>query len=518
MTHVSHSRSKMAQIPDMPQTQELNQYLAQDRAQTHSAKISLESQQVPLVLDLDGTLLRSDLLLEGIVDLCRRNPLNLGRIALWTFRGKAFLKQKVAETARIDYTNLPVNEPLAAYAVAQKAAGRRIVIATAADQQAARQFAIRFPFVDEIIGSDGATNFKGETKAAMLQWRYPQGFDYAGDSAADLPVWKACRKMILVEPGRRVAQQARAIKPVELLIEAPAPRRLLAGALRVHQWAKNALIFAPLLLAGLTTNWVAWTHALAAFAGLSLVASATYLINDLIDLPHDRAHRSKSRRALASGHMGLARGAGLALACLGAGLVLGAAAGAAAFGFICLYGALTLGYSLYLKRVPFLDTLTLAGLFTLRLEIGTAAVGAHTSIWLLTFSMFLFTSLSLAKRHVEITHLRRARGRAMISGRGYRGDDEPIVAAFGVAAAIASILIFVLYLVNEAFHKSAFTFAPLLWVFPPILFLWLARIWLLCARREMDEDPVAFSMRDRLSLFAGLTTFLVFASAMGLRL
>lgn len=503
----------------------MNQILLRDagvrpgmaQSQPLPARIETSARQIPLVLDLDGTLLRSDLLFEGIADLTRRNPLNLLRIAGWAMRGRAYLKQKVAAESRIDYATLPVNEALAAYAAGQKEAGRQIVIATAADESAARQFAVRFPFVGAVIASDGATNLKGAAKAAMLQWRYPQGFDYAGDSAADPPVWKACRKIILVEPSASTAAAARAIGAPELAIERPSRWRMFAKAIRIHQWAKNTLVFAPLLLAGMAQQPGAWLTALAAFAGLSLEASATYLINDLIDLPHDRKHRSKSRRPLAAGHIGLPAASALAAGGLVSGLALGALAGWAAASFIALYAGLTLAYSFSLKRAPFIDVLTLAGLFTLRLVIGTAAVAAAPSIWLLTFSMFLFTSLSLAKRHVEISHAPRTADAQAIAGRGYRSDDEAVVAGFGIAAAVASVLIFVLYLVNEAFRHSAFTFAPLLWAFPPILFLWLGRIWLLCGRREMDDDPVAFSIRDRVSLMAGAVSLVIFAAAMGLR-
>lgn len=485
-------------------------------ADGEAARIDVASSQVPLVLDLDGTLLRGDLLFEGIAGLIRSNPLNLFKIAAWALRGRAVLKQKVAQASPVDYASLPVNEALAAYAAGQKEAGRQIVIATAADEAAARRFAVRFPFVDTIIASDGATNLKGETKAALLQWRFPQGFDYAGDSAADLAVWKTCRKMILVEPSARVARAAAGFGAPELMIEKPARWKVLAKGLRLHQWAKNALIFAPLLLSGMALDAGAWLAAGAAFLGLGLAASATYLVNDLVDLPHDRQHRSKSRRPLASGHLGLPLACGAAIAGLAGGLAVSALAGWAAAAFVALYVAVTLSYSFGLKRAPFVDALTLAILFTMRLVIGGVAVGAVASVWLLTFSMFLFTSLSLAKRHVEISHARRTRGTQAISGRGYRSDDEPIVAAFGIAAAVASVLIFVLYLVNEAFRHSAFTFAPLLWAFPCVLFLWLGRIWLLCGRHEMDDDPVAFSIRDRISIGAGAATLTIFALAMAL--
>ena len=374
---------------------------------------------------------------------------------------------------------------------------------------------VRFPFVDEVIGSDGTRNLKGPAKARLLQMRYPQGFDYAGDSASDLHVWRASRDMILVEPRPAVAREAERIKPAEAHFKRPSTWRLWAKALRVHQWAKNALVFAPLVLAGMIGDIAAWGAAALAFAGLSLTASATYVVNDLIDLPNDRKHRSKSKRPLASGRLAITHGAALAVASLAAGLALSAAAGLPVLGCVLLYMVATLSYSASLKRVPFLDTTMLAGLFTLRLIIGMVAVAAAPSTWLLAFSMFLFLSLSLAKRHVELASARAADRKTLIAGRGYRLEDEPVVAAFGVAAAIASIVLFVLYLSNETAVASTFAMTSLLWAFPVMLFLWLSRIWLLCARKEMDDDPVAFSLKDRTSIAIGLASCLLFASALG---
>ncbi|MGE3644166.1 MAG: UbiA family prenyltransferase [Beijerinckiaceae bacterium] len=468
----------------------------------------------PLVLDLDQTLLRSDLLVECLVAMVRERPSTIFRVAGWLMRGKAHLKRKVAEYAHIDPADLPVNEEVAAFAAGRKSEGQRVVIATAADETAARRLLARFPFVDEVIGSDGVRNLKGEAKARLLQMRFPQGFDYAGDSAADLPVWRASAGMILVEPKATVARAAERIKPADLHFRRPPVWNVWARALRLHQWVKNALVFAPLLLSGMIGDTQAWGAALLAFVGLGLTASATYVLNDLIDLPHDRKHRSKSGRPLASGRMPLAHGMALAGLALPAGLAMAALAGTHVLGGVLVYLAATILYSVHLKRIPFLDTATLAGLFTLRLGIGIVATGAPPSTWLLAFSMFLFLSLSLAKRFVEIASM-RGRGRIALPGRGYRTEDEPVVAGFGVASAVASIVLFVLYLSNEGAVKATFIGTELLWIFPVLLFLWLSRIWILSARGEMKDDPVAFSIRDRVSLWLGALSFCLFAVAIG---
>jgi len=472
--------------------------------------------RVPLVLDLDQTLIRSDLLVESAFSLIRGNPLYLFRMIGWALKGRAHLKRQIAAVAELDPSTLPVNEDVAAFAAGRKSMGQQVIVATASDEQAARKLMVRFPFVDEVIGSDGVRNLKGAEKARLLQMRFPHGFDYAGDSAADLHIWRVSKGMILVEPSGKVARAAQQARPADKHFKKPPAWKIWAKALRVHQWAKNGLIFAPLVLSGMIASASAWTAAALAFAGLSLTASATYVINDLLDLPHDRKHRSKSRRPLASGRLPLVHGILMAAGFMAAGLALATLAGWPVLVCILAYTAVTLAYSCAIKRVPFLDTVTLASLFTLRLVTGIVAVSAPPSSWLLTFSMFLFLSLSLAKRFVEIGAMQ---GRdQVIAGRGYRASDGPIVGAFGVAAAVGSIVLFILYLHNEADVASTFTATDFLWLFPVLLFLWLSRIWILCSRGEMDDDPVAFSIRDRVSIWIGAASVSLFATTLGLSL
>ncbi len=457
----------------------------------------------PLVLDLDGTLLRTDLLVEGIIALLRRNILMLIPLALWFLRGRAFLKRKVAERAALDVALLPANAELVAYAIAEKERGREIVLATAADELMARRVAQRFDFIDRVIASDGRMNLKGEAKAERLCELFPQGFHYAGDSHADLPVWKAADHVILVEPESDVARAAKLLgRPVTEFKATSIAKALLKG-LRLHQWAKNALIFLPLVLGGKAGDAAAWWAAGGAFLALGLVASASYLLNDLWDLPHDRAHWSKCNRPLASGRLPITIGILATIAGLALGLAIGGAIGAGVLIALLAYLALTLTYSMSIKRVPVLDAATLGALFTLRIAIGVMAVSVAWSPWLLTFSMFLFTSLSFAKRHVEMRGALRSGKDGKLAGRGYQSADEPIILAFGIAAGIASVVIFILYLNNEAFRNAALAAPLFLWAFPPVLTLWIGRIWILAGREELNDDPVAFAVKDRVSLYLG---------------
>ncbi|MCC2097176.1 MAG: UbiA family prenyltransferase [Hyphomicrobiales bacterium] len=488
--------------------------LEQVRKDSHLSGADAWTVGEPLVVDIDRTLVRGNVLAENIFSLVRRNPLNLLRVIGWGLKGRQFLRRKVADAVEVDPSALPVNEELAAYLSERKGEGRRVVAITAADENTARKMMVRFSFIDEVIGRDAGGALQGAERARLLKMRYPDGFHYAGESADDLHVWRASSGVILVEPKRTVAKAAQDLKPASAYFPAVPQWKILAKSLRLHQWAKNSLVFAPLILAGFVGQVSAWSAAALAFAGLGLTASATYVINDLIDLPHDRKHRSKSKRPLASGRLSIGKGVVLAALFMTGGLVLAGIAGLPVLLGVCGYVALTLLYSASLKRIPFLDTLTLASLFTLRLVIGIVAVAAPPSSWLLTFSMFLFLSLSLAKRFTELVPL-QGLARGEIAGRGYRASDLPIVGAFGVASAIASIVLFLLYLHNEADVASTFSSTDLLWVFPALLFLWLTRIWILCSRGEMDDDPVAFSVRDRVSIWIGASSFVLFAVAIG---
>lgn len=483
----------------------------------HHAGQPQDRQLLPLVLDLDGTLLRSNLLLEGIVSLLRHNLLMVFPLLLWALRGRAFLKSRVAQRAALDVATLPVNQDLLALAEAEARRGRQIMLATAADELLARRVARRFPIIGRVLASDGRLNLKGEAKAVRLAALFPDGFAYAGAAAADLPIFARAEEAIIVEAAPGVVRAARSLGRPVTAFERPSRLRALAKSLRLHQWAKNALVFLPLMLGGKAGDPTAWALAGAAFLALGLVASASYLLNDLWDLPHDRAHWSKRRRPLASGVLPLGQGlialpAGLAL-----GLGLAAWAGPAVLAAVLAYLALTLAYSLSLKQAPILDALTLGGLFTLRLVIGVAAAAVIWSPWLLAFSMFLFTSLSFAKRYTELRGAAKRGRTERLAGRGYQPADEPVVLGFGIAAGLASLVIFILYLALEAFQIAALA-APLsLWAFPPLLMLFMGRVWLLAGRDELNDDPVAFAMKDRQSLMLGLMAGLAFAvAALGL--
>ncbi len=470
---------------------------------------------LPLVVDLDGALLRTDSLWEQFVALLFHRPLEaLG--ALVSLRsGRARFKAQLAELDSIDPSDLPYRQELLDYLQLQKSEGRALHLATAADRRVAEAVALHVGLFDTIEASDGAHNLKGANKAERLAERFPAGFAYAGDHAADLKVWARAAAVLLAGASPAVVRRARALgKPIEAeFTRAPPSLKVWRKALRLHQWAKNVLVFVPLLLAHRYRDLHADLLALTAFVAMSLVASATYLINDLSDLAADRRHATKRRRPFAAGDLAAPEGLLAIAVLLAMGFGIGLAASPFLLAGLAAYAALTLSYTFHLKRFALLDVATLGLLYTLRIVIGAVVIGAPPSIWLSTFSMFFFFSISLAKRYAEIFALSVRAPTSVITGRGYRADDGPAVLALGVGASTASVLIIVIYLTDEAFPSGVYHHPNWLWVAPFVLMLWVGRVWLLAGRGELDEDPVAFALRDRFSWALAAPLVLAFARA-----
>lgn len=473
---------------------------------------------VPLVLDLDGTLIRTDSLIEQGFALLRRNPFAIFQLFGWLLAGRVMLKQKLANAVSLDPEFIPVNDDLVAFAEAQSARGRTIVLATAAHISTAQVFQKRFAFISDVIATEGQVNLKGKAKADALAARFPEGFDYAGDSRADLEVWKRARNAIVVGASRSTLSRARKSANVTEVFKRPGGFKALIKCLRPHQWAKNVLVVVPAVLSGRIIDPDAILPLVLAFFALSLTASATYVFNDIWDLQDDRAHWSKRRRPLASGTLSLPAGIIGALFCLAAGLSLALMAGLAVLQWVLVYVVVTMTYSLWLKRKVIHDAVTLAGLFTLRLVVGMVAVAAVPSPWLFVFAMFFFTSLAFAKRHTEIARVIE-RGGFWVNGRGYRASDLPLVLAAGISSSVAAVVIMVLYIIEDAHQQSFIKNGDWLWALPPMIFMISSKIWVTCQRGELDDDPVVFVVKDRVCLaYAGLAGICFFFAWFGVPL
>lgn len=454
----------------------------------------------PLVVDLDGTLIKTDLLAEGALQLLRRRPLAVFDMLGWLASGgKARLKAEIARRAEIDPATLPYNTALLALLAERKATGQSLILATASDDGAAAPVAKHLGLFDEVLASDGTHNLKGEAKRARLVERFgAQGFDYAGNDHADVAVWSSARSAVVVNPAPGVAAQAEKVARIETRID-DRGNTIAAHlqALRPQQWLKNLLVFIPLVTSHAASE--AWhvLPVLLAFVAFGLCASAVYVLNDLMDLADDRRHPRKRFRVFAAGEAPIVNGMVMAPLLFAAAIALAVAVSPYFVAVLVTYAAVTTTYSLTLKRVVLVDVFTLAGLYTLRLIGGAAALGLWPSFWLLAFSMFIFLSLALLKRYTELLGWREA-GEDAAPGRGYRTGDLHLLASFGGSAGYLSVLVLALY-VNSPTVQSLYLRPDALWFLCPLLLYWVTRAWLVAHRGDMNDDPVVFAVKDRVS-------------------
>jgi 4-hydroxybenzoate polyprenyltransferase len=458
---------------------------------------------VPLCIDLDGTLIRTDLLHESTLKLLRGRPHLVVMLPLWLASGKAGLKRQIAGRVDLDVASLPYVEAVVDWIRAERAAGRRVVLCTASDARYANQVAGHLGLFDEVIASDGRLNVSAQRKADALVERFGDGgFDYAGNSADDLLVWAKARRAIVVGSNGRVAAEARERFTVEREFPqaAPGPWTWLR-AMRLHQWLKNLLVFLPLAGAHQLADLALLLQALLAFFAFGLCASSVYILNDLMDLESDREHPRKRRRPFAAGLLsppaGLALAAGLLLGAVGLGLTMRPDFMA----WLGAYFGITLAYTFFLKRRVIVDCLTLGGLYTLRVVAGGAAVGLPPSFWLLAFSLFLFLSLAFLKRYSELLEVAKT-AKIDTHGRGYQAGDLSIVQTMGVAAGFTAVLLVALYINGDTVMRL-YMRPQLLWLAIPVLLYWISRMWMQAHRGNMDDDPVIFAVRDRYSLACG---------------
>ena len=453
---------------------------------------------LPLAVDLDGTLLATDTLHEGLVAALLRDPASLPGLLRSLARGRAAFKQQVSRVVPADAAALPLRRPFLDWLRAQRAAGRRLHLVTAADQSVADAVANHLDIFDSATGSDGSRNLRGAEKAAWLKQRFPGGFAYAGDSRHDLDVFAAAEEIVLVNTSPAVTAAARRLEDAAVLAEFPpqgSPILDWVGALRMHQWAKNALLFVPLILGHKVGDPHAVLDCTLGLVLMGMTASGTYLLNDIADLASDRMHRTKRHRAIAAGRIAPLHALAGAVALILMGL-LGGAVLSPAFALGLLgYVTLSLTYSAVLKRIALLDTLTIGGLFTLRLALGVELAGVPYSPWLIAFAGFFFFSCALAKRHGELMEAKVAQAGGL-ARRGYEVDDWPLTLGFGAASAMAALQIMILYVANEAAPSRLYTHEAWLYVAPAALSVWLVRIWMLSHRRVLRDDPVVFALRD----------------------
>ena len=485
-----------------PRPVRLRDHVAVARAAVTSApdrSYEVEIERRPLVVDLDGTLVRSDLLIETGFAALGRRPGAIVQIARALRAGKAALKHYLADGDRFEPATLPYDDEVLARIHHARAEGRPVYLASASNERLVEAVAEHLGLFTGWFASDETVNLASANKATRLVEAFGEGgFDYIGNDAADLAVWARSGRAITVRARPGVVRRLVRVAPdCEHLPCARPTWRTWAKLIRVHQWAKNALVFVA-LLASHTFEWQAAGQALLAAIAFSLCASSVYLLNDLVDLQDDRSHWSKRHRPLASGAIPLAHGLLMMPALLGAGMLVAAAVSLPFVGVLVGYFALTTAYSFVLKRKMLIDVITLAGLYTIRVLGGAVAIDVVASKWLLAFCMCLFMSLALIKRYVELAARRDAK-MPDAANRDYRAGDLPIVSALAAAAGFNAVVVFALYISSDAM-TALYSRPEFLWLVCPVLLYWIGRALMLAHRREMDDDPVVFALKDRVSL------------------
>lgn len=470
--------------------------------------------QRPLCVDLDGTLVKSDTLVDSLFLLLRTQPLAALRLSPCLARGRARFKAEVSARVAPDEQCLPWNRTLLDFLLAQRAEGRRLYLVTGADQRLARRVADHLGIFDEVLASDGVTSLTGRRKLEALRRRFgDDGYDYIGNAVPDVPLLQNAGEAMVANatPPLRARLRARRIAVRQEFLDGPGSLRTWFRAIRLHQWAKNILIFLPVLLAHHIAGR-GLLAAAAAFWSFSFCASSTYILNDLLDAEADRHHPRKKLRPFAAGDLSAVAGLAIAAVLLASSLAIAAAWLPGEFlAWLLLYLAATLTYSLYLKRVVLVDVILLAGLYTVRLLAGAAAARVPVSPWLAAFSLFIFLSLAIVKRFSELQNTRE-RGEVPANGRGYRLGDIEQLRSFGTACAYASVVVFSFYIGGQDVRRL-YRHPNRLWLVTPLMIFWLSRVWLLASRGELNEDPVVFAVTDRMSLFIGLLAAMVAAAA-----
>jgi 4-hydroxybenzoate polyprenyltransferase/phosphoserine phosphatase len=461
-----------------------------------SAPASLAN--LPIAVDLDGTLLRIDTLHESALATLLGDWRTATKLHVWLSGGKPRLKAELARRWRFDPATLPYSASVLAWLRDQKAAGRRLVLCTAAHRDIAQPIARYLGLFDEVIATEGETNMRGSTKAAALEARFGNmGFIYLGNDATDHDVWAASAGAVLVNTSATVRREAEARhKVLAVLHDSGSLAHAALRAVRPHQWVKNALCLVPPIAAGDFASVGSWAGALGIAAAFCLTSSAIYLLNDISDLSADRAHPRKSRRPIASGDLPVALALAFAPCLLVGGLALAWAAGALLP--LLAYIALSLAYNMGLKEQPLVDVFLLSALYTIRLFSGGEASGHPVSLWLLGFSSFIFLSLAFVKRISELRRLSRTAGNAQPPRRGYIVADLEVLTIFGCAASFSATIVLALYVQSET-AVSAYPNSAALWGAVPLLLFWQCRLWMATSRDYMHDDPIVYAAKDWVS-------------------
>jgi len=471
---------------------------------------------LPLLVDLDGSIIKTDTLFESAIQYVKRNPFRVVQLCLWTIKGKLFLKKKLSEHTTLDSDSLPYREEVLQFLQKERSTGRNLILVTGAREEIGRKINEHLELFDQVVGTSDEVNLTGNDKRDWANATYGESnYDYLGNEEKDISVWRCARNSIVIgdETLNNLAKQ---VSHVEHHFPTPkANATVFLKMIRVHQWAKNALVFVPLITAQDFLSAGSVWHATLAFIALSFCASATYIINDLMDLGADRKHHTKKNRPIAAGLVSIPSSllVSIILMTLGLGISILALPDLFLLALV-IYVALTVLYSFKFKQLQTIDVISLACLFTIRVMAGGAAINVPLSFWLLSFSMFLFLSLAIVKRVAELIHLESSLENSdqAAKGRGYTTSDINILISLGSSAGFISVLVIALY-INSNEVTALYEHPEILWLICPVLGYWIMRIWMLVARNQMNEDPIFFAVTDRNSWLAAIIIVLDLAIA-----
>lgn len=470
----------------------------------------------PLCVDCDGTLVNTDLLAESILVFLKNSPLQLFTLVTWLLKGRAYLKEKLAEYIDLDIAELPYNNTFIQFLREEKSRGRCLVLVTAAPKKFAEQVAKHTGLFHFVLATTGRINLKGKQKANELVKTFGvKGFDYAANSNVDLDIWRVANSAILVNVGPRVGVRARAVAQVSRAFPRKSRIRSYFHVLRFQQWLKNLLLAVPLLAAHRIGDLNLAVQLIGAFVAFGLVASAGYVLNDLLDITTDRSHPRKRLRPFASGEVPIMHGLLALPGLLIGGLLLARSLSVPFSHWLVIYFTVTVAYSLWLKKILMLDVIILACLYSLRVIAGGVVTGIDLSFWLLAFALFVFFSLALVKRCCEL-RVMLAQNKHVVLGRGYCIDDLQLLETLGASSGVAAILVLALY-INSVDVTRNYAEAYWLWLLCPLLLYWIGRMWAVAHRAQMLDDPVVFAVRDGPSRIVALVgLFIVVVASLGL--
>lgn len=470
---------------------------------------SKDLKNTALCLDLDGTLIKSDALFESVFQLIKVNPLFIFFIPIWLMKGKPNLKEQIDKRIDFNATTLPYNQDLIDYAIEQRALGRKVYLATASHISIAEKVDKHLGIFDGIYATKDGYNLKSEKKAKVLNEEFGKGnYVYAGDAKVDFNIWKDSAAAIVVSNNKSFIESVNKSFPIEKSFydEVNLPKKIIKE-IRVYQWVKNILLFLPIILAHSLGNFKELSDVIIGFFSFSISASFVYVLNDLLDLDSDRSHPRKRFRPLASGDLPIQIGIALVPILLITGIGLSFMLSFKFQLILLSYIILTTAYSFSLKKIPILDIILLATLFTSRIIAGAFAADVDLSMWILAFSMFFFMNLAVLKRYIELLVMKN-KNEIEAKGRGYTIEDMGLLLSIGPAAGFLSVLVFVLY-IDSSQALGLYTNPKALWLISPIFLYWISRIWHLSVRGKMTDDPIVFAMKDKASYIVGLLILII---------